>query len=106
MNRINKSFAVFISLFAYGTVSAQLEGPGRAVGSFGRGAAESISEVQPSWVTIQPRSRDDCIEESGGEINNVYVRCRNGRQEYTRVDSRGRRFVLRERPIPTNFPPY
>lgn len=79
-----------------------LRGAGRAVGSFGVGATDAILAAQPSWVTIAPRSKADCIKESGGELNNVYVRCRNGRQEYVRVDSLGNRRVLGERPIPVN----
>lgn len=47
---------------------------GRAVGEFGAGVAEvlgeglnqGISSIQPQWITIAPRSKDECFAESGG----------------------------------------
>lgn len=76
---------------------------GRAAGRFGAGMAESINEAtQAQWITIEPRSREECLAESGGVLNNMFVRCRNGRQELVRFDSKGNKVVLSERPIPTH----
>ena len=81
---------------------------GKAAGEFGAGVGEAIGEgiyqgmapLQPEWVTVPPRSKEECLAESGGVVNPVFVRCRNGRQEYVRTDRQGNRSVLRERPIP------
>lgn len=76
---------------------------GRAAGSFGAGAAESIMEAtEAQWITIAPRSKEECLEESGGVLNATFLRCRNGRQEQVRYDRQGNKRVLRERPIPTH----
>lgn len=94
-------FVVFTCFF--GAAHAQFKGIGRAIGEVGAGAAESALSGQPFWDTIQPGSKEDCLKESGGNLNNVYVRCRNGRQEYVRIDSQGRRYVLQERSIPAHM---
>lgn len=73
---------------------------GRMAGRFGTGVTDSIRDRQPSWETVPARSKDDCLKDSGGVLNNAFVRCRNGRQEYVQYNSRGERMVLRERPIP------
>lgn len=81
---------------------------GRAVGQFGAGVGEGLSKglskalssTQPQWITIKPRSRDECLAEANGEVNVIYMRCRHGRQELVRTDDRGNRVVLSERPIP------
>jgi hypothetical protein len=81
---------------------------GRAVGEFGagvgevvgQGVARSVANLQPEWITIPPRSKEECIAEAGGVIDSIYMRCRNGRQEYVRYDENGRKRVLSERPIP------
>lgn len=81
---------------------------GRAVGEFGAGVGEvvgegmtrSISSLQPEWVTVAPRSKEECIAESKGVLDATYMRCRNGRQEHVRFDEQGRKRVLSERPIP------
>jgi len=47
---------------------------GRAAGEFGAGVAEvlgegfnqGISGMQAQWITIAPRSKDECFAESGG----------------------------------------
>lgn len=75
---------------------------GRAAGKVGAGVAETAAEFAPRWETIPPRSKEECIKESGGELNNFYARCRNGYQEQVRMDAAGRRHVLRERSIPTH----
>lgn len=62
---------------------------------------EAMAErLTPQWETIQPRSKEDCIRESGGVLNNAFVRCRNGRQESVTYDRAGRRKIHQERPIP------
>ena len=81
---------------------------GRAVRQFGAGVGEavghgvsrSIRDLQPHWITIEPRPKKVCLSESGGELNRTYMRCRNGRQEYVRFDAQGNKRVLSERPIP------
>jgi len=81
---------------------------GRTVGEFGagvgeavgRGVARSIQDMQPHWVTVEPRPKSECLAEAGGELNRTYMRCRNGRQEYVRLDAQGNKRVLSERPIP------
>jgi hypothetical protein len=83
---------------------------GRAMGELsvgfgeavGRGAARAVDGMQPEWITIAPRPKADCLAESGGELNNAYLRCRNGWQEYVRFDTRGNKRVLAERAIPVN----
>jgi len=81
---------------------------GKAVGEFGAGVGEAVgegltkglSQMQPQWITVQPRSKDECLAESGGVVNPVFVRCRNGRQEFVRFDASGNKIVLSERSIP------
>lgn len=81
---------------------------GRAVGEFGagvgeavgQGVARSIASLQPEWITIAPRAKEECIAESHGVLDASYLRCRNGRQEYVQFDAQGRKKVLSERPIP------
>jgi ABC-type transport system involved in cytochrome bd biosynthesis fused ATPase/permease subunit len=82
---------------------------GKAVGSFaaGVGAASSeqvmrsVQNLQPEWITIQPKTKQVCLKESQGELNKIYMRCRNGWQEYVRFDEQGRKVVLSERAIPS-----
>lgn len=74
---------------------------GAGVGeAFGEGVAQGMAPLQPEWVTVPPRTKEECLAESGGVVNPVFVRCRNGRQEYVRTDRQGNRSILRERPIP------
>lgn len=81
---------------------------GRAVGQFGAGVGEAVGggvsegviAIQPEWITVPPRGKDECLAESGGVVNPTFMRCRNGRQEYVRFDSKGNKKVLSERPIP------
>ncbi|HKY22033.1 MAG TPA: hypothetical protein VJM31_12520 [Vicinamibacterales bacterium] len=74
---------------------------GAGVGeAFGEGVTQGMSHLQPEWITVPPRSKEECMAESGGVVNPVFVRCRNGRQEYVKTDRQGNRSVLRERPIP------
>ncbi|GAB3674143.1 hypothetical protein [Salinisphaera aquimarina] len=77
---------------------------GRVFGSFGAGVGEAavqpLRDRQAHWITIEPRSREDCLAASKGVVNATYVRCRHGRQELTRFDGAGNRVVLSERPIP------
>jgi hypothetical protein len=81
---------------------------GSSVGEFSAGIgnvvaanmAKNILDNQPQWITIQPKSKTTCIKESQGVLDRLYMRCRNGYQEYTRVNSQGQKTVLSERPIP------
>jgi hypothetical protein len=81
---------------------------GKVVGEFGAGVGEAIGTSvakgvavqQPQWITVHPKSKEECLKESGGTINPVFVRCRNGRQEFVRLDANGNKAVLNERPIP------
>ncbi|MCC2657082.1 MAG: hypothetical protein K0Q76_2190 [Panacagrimonas sp.] len=103
--------ATFVGLTA--SVPAYSQGAardaGRAVGEFGAGVGEVVGEgvmkgatgSQAEWVTVKPRSKDECMTESGGVVDPTFMRCRNGYQEYVQVGRDGRRKVLRERPIPT-----
>jgi len=93
---------VIVMLLASNMAGAQgiTQEAGREVGRFGKGVAESILSLQPSWETIQPKSKEECLRESGGVLDNRFMRCRNGRQEWVRYDPDGRRKVLNERPIP------
>ena len=63
-------------------------------------AQKTMAEGLPYWETIPPRSKAECFEETGGVVNEAFVRCRNGRQEQVRVLRDGKRRVLQERPIP------
>ena len=79
---------------------------GNIFGEFGAGVGASVTNTiasqQPQWITISPKSKEECIAESGKVINSVYIRCRNGRQEFARFDANGKKIVLSERPIPMN----
>lgn len=81
---------------------------GNAFGEFGAGVGEvvggglanTLSSQQTQWITINPKSKEECFAEAGQVINAVYMRCRNGRQEFVRFDAKGTKIVLNERPIP------
>lgn len=79
---------------------------GGLIGKFGTGVGEeigsSMAKQQPHWITIEPGTKEECIAKAGGVLNNTYMRCRNGRQEFVRFDADGNKVVLNERPIPTN----
>ena len=79
-----------------------LRSVGRVAGQFGIGVTDSIRDTQPQWETIRAKSKEECLKESGGVLDNSFVRCRNGRQEYVQYNSKNDRMVLRERPIPVN----
>lgn len=66
----------------------------------GAGLTNTIALQQPSWITINPKSKKECFAESGKVLNAIYMRCRNGRQEFVRFDATGKKIVLNERPIP------
>lgn len=105
-----KQLVVIVGLCLSGAASADsvARQVGRATGEFGAGVGEAVgagvasgmSALQPQWVTIAPRLKDDCLAESGGVINPVFIRCRNGRQELVRFDASGNKIVLSERDIP------
>ncbi len=81
---------------------------GKVVGEFGAGVGEaamdpmrqSLETMQPQWITIPPRSKEECMAESGGVVNPIFMRCRNGWQEHVRYDRAGNKKVLSERAIP------
>lgn len=92
--------AMFSSIaFAQSDVARSV---GRVAGQFGLGVTDSIRDTQPQWETIHAKSKNECLKESGGVLDNAFVRCRNGRQEYVQYNSKNERMVLRERPIPIN----
>lgn len=101
---MRRSTAVFLVLaLSVGQAVAQgtVNQAGRVLGDFSSGVTNGITEnLQSEWITVAPRSKDECMAESGGVVNPVFMRCRNGRQEQVRTDSRGNRKVIRERPIP------
>lgn len=93
---------ILMSTLAYGdSIPEKL---GRFIGQFGSGVGKEVSKQtfsnQPQWITIPPRSKEECIKESGNVLNTIYMRCRHGRQEYVRYDANGKKIVLQERPIP------
>lgn len=81
---------------------------GKSVGEFASGVGDSVTENmrknmqanEPQWITIAPKTKEACLKESAGTLNQVYMRCRNGRQEYVRFNSNGEKVVLSERAIP------
>ena len=83
---------------------------GQQAGQFGAAFGEAdmapikqgMIDNQPSWETVSPRSKEECLGETDGVLNETFLRCRNGWQEYVRVDSTGNRKVLQERPIPSH----
>lgn len=101
-----KTFLFLLTASLSGLACAQsvTHQAGKAVGEFGAGVsagvAQGMSSLQPQWITIQPRSKQECIAESGGVLNTTYARCRNGRQELVRFDANGNKIVLSERSIP------
>lgn len=93
-------FAVLIVLASGVHAQSISQEVGKEVGRFGKGVAQSVMDLQPHWETIEPRSKEECLSDSGGVLDNRFMRCRNGRQEWVRYDTEGRRKVLRVRPIP------
>lgn len=73
---------------------------GSVIGSGVQGAFDTVLDSQPRWVTVPGRPLKECMTESGGVINKGVMRCRDGWQEYVRIDTRGQRQVINERPIP------
>lgn len=76
------------------------EAVGGVIGSGVHGAFDVVRDGQPRWVTVPGRPLKECMAESGGVINKGVMRCRDGWQEYVRIDTRGQRQVLSERQIP------
>ena len=111
--QLRRLVAMAISVVSQSAVPVFAQGAardaGRAVGEFGAGDGEVVGEgvmrgatgSQPQWITVKPRSKDECRVESGGVVDPTFMRCRNGYQEYVQVGRDGTRKVLRERPIPT-----
>jgi hypothetical protein len=104
---MNYQIIAALALLAGATTAAQADPAaaiGRALGTFSAGisqaAVEPLRNSQPQWITIAPRSKEECFAESNGVINSTFVQCRRGRQELTRFDAAGKRVVLSERGIP------
>ncbi len=80
---------------------------GRALGEFSQGVAKPITDqwqqnildIQGHWETVPPRSKEECLQDSQGVINEYFVRCRNGYQQRVRVRPNGERVVVQERAI-------
>lgn len=101
--------ALFLSWNAYAEDNRSLpnkviegvsEGVGALAGAFAAGSVRPLQDSQPRWETIPARPVKECLAEQGGVINAAVMRCRNGRQEFVRIDGAGNRHVLSERPIP------
>lgn len=60
----------------------------------------SSHDLQPYWVTVEPKTKTECLSVSRGELNPAYVRCISGYQQHVQKDSQGNIRVLSERPIP------
>lgn len=73
---------------------------GNAIGEFSAGVGSSVGTAITTQQPINPRPKKECIAEAGGVINTIYVRCRNGRQEWVRFDENHNKIVLQERSIP------
>lgn len=81
---------------------------GKQLGEFGAGVGEAamepmkqgLLESQPHWETIEPKTKEACFELTNGVVDEQFLRCRNGWQEYVRTDANGQRKVLQHRPIP------
>lgn len=103
IKRLVIAYTLF-SLPAVGYADTIVQSIGNILGEFstgvGAGATKAIVAQQAQWITIAARPKAVCIAESGNVINTVYVRCRNGRQEFVRFDANGQKIVLSERPIP------
>ena len=102
-------FMAYVLLSASSLAHAEgslLKELGGLIGKFGTGVGEeigsSMAKQQPHWITIEPGTKEECIAKASGVLNNTYMRCRNGRQEFVRFDANGNKVVLNERPIPTN----
>lgn len=102
--------ALLVSLGMTTPVLAEsiLHQAGKSVGEFASGVGNSVTDNmrknmqanEPQWITIAPKSKEVCLKESSGTLNQVYMRCRNGWQEYVRFDANGQKVVLSERAIP------
>jgi len=63
---------------------------------------EQVAPLAPQWETIQPKSKTECLQASGGALNPVFVRCHYGYQALVTYDSKGHRKVIQDRPIPVS----
>lgn len=101
---MNYRLLTALALLAGATTAAHADPAtalGRVFGNFGAGVGEAavqpLISSQAQWITIAPRSKEECFAESDGVINSTFVRCRRGPQELTRLDAAGNRVVLSER---------
>lgn len=101
---IAAAMAVAGSALADSPVNQGMNGAGQALGSFGAGVANVITkqmwDSQPHWVTVEPKSKDECMKASHGTIDSGFMRCRNGYQAQVIVTSSGEIHVIQERKIP------
>jgi hypothetical protein len=113
MKRSAAAFFLFIitsTAIAGSPINEASRGAGQALGNFGAGVGdaigdsmqESIKRNTPHWITIAPRTKEDCFKETGGIVNKTFMRCRNGYQQSVYTLSTGEIRVLQERPIPAN----
>lgn len=100
----NTLFALTLVVSSHTFAQSAAHQAGKVLGEFGAGVgsgvAQGMQSMQPQWITIHPRSKQECIAESGGVLNTTYARCRNGRQELVRFDAKGNKIILSERSIP------
>ena len=65
---------------------------------------QASHDLKPYWVTVEPKTKPECLKVSNGELNPAYVRCINGYQQQITKDANGNTRVLSERPIPQLHP--
>jgi hypothetical protein len=109
MIKLSSSFlALSLSFCSTAFAESILHQAGKSVGEFTSSVGSSVTDNmrktmqanELQWITIEPKSKETCLKESGGTLDHTYMRCRNGRQEYVRFDANGQKVVLSERAIP------
>lgn len=95
-----------VALLLFSGVSSAESIPNQAgyyAGQFGAGVSRSVLDAmyenRPTWVDVKPRSKAECMKESEGMVNPIYMKCRNGYQAYIVRLSSGEFRVLDERPL-------
>lgn len=79
------------------TVAAAAGGASQAIF---QGQIDKIQREQPQWETTLGRSKDECMAISNGVINEAFMRCRHGYQQFVSHKDNGTTLVLQERKIP------
>lgn len=92
-------FLVLSLLLVTGSAVAQSPSLQALPAAAARAMSEQILEQMPRWESVPARAKDECLKETGGAIDNAYVKCRNGYERQIRVDSSGKVYVLQERQV-------